>query len=586
MSEFGELLDELKRRRVYRVGVAYMIAGVAVLEIADLILPGLALPDWVYPFLVVVTLAGFPIALVLAWALELTPDGIRRTHGGSRRRWTVPAYGALASAVAVTAFVGWMLLRDTAEPPSFARPDGRIGLAVLPFDNMSGTPEDLQFTDGLHEEILNRLAGVQAFHLISRTSVMGYRREPQPVQVVAEELGVDVVLEASVRRAGERLRIMVQLIDAKTDGHIWSDAYDTDYVIDELFDVQSEIASSVTRELRINLGAEERRTVQRRPTSSLAAYEAFVRGRARLETWTSEGTESALAYFLQATEHDPDFALAYAGIAEAYAWGIASEVFGDTVAAEAREAASRALELDNELGAAHTAQAVLHYYLDQDWGASEGQFRRGLELRPNDTNAHHWFAHLLMTLGRVEEAVEIARRGYELDPLSPAMNLQWAFALFDARRYEEAVDQLRRSVEMEDDYGSRRRLEARALARLGRAAEAEAVWQDVAERRGEGSLAGAGCFLTLVGRAPEAEERLRQLRDLEDGSSLSLALLETCLGYTERALDALERARQEGRHPESLVVDARFDPLRDEPRYRAVMDAWQLPRDPVFASNR
>lgn len=586
MSEFGDLLDELKRRRVYRVGVAYLVVGVAVLEIADLILPGLSLPDWVYPFLVVVTLTGFPIALVLAWALELTPDGVRRTHGGSKGRWTVPAYGALGGAVALTAFVGWMLLRDPAEPPSFARPDGRIGLAVLPFDNMSGTPEDLQFTDGLHEEILNRLAGVRAFHLISRTSVMGYRREPQPVQVVAEELGVDVVLEASVRRAGEWLRITVQLIDARSDGHIWSNVYDTEYVIDEIFDVQSEIASSVTRELRINLGAEERRTVERRPTSSLAAYEAFVRGRTRLETWSNEGTERALAYFLEATEEDPEFALAYAGIAEAYAWGIASGLFADTVAAQAREAASRALELDNELGAAHTAQAVLHYYLDQDWEASERRFRRGLELRPNDPNAHHWLAHLLMTLGRVEESVEIARRGYELDPLSPAMSLQWAYALFDARRYDEAVEELRRSVEMEEDYERFRRLEARALARLGRTAEAEAVWQDVAERLGEGSLASAGCFLTLVGRAPEAEERLRQLRDLEDASPLALALLESCLGYTERALDALERAQQEGRRPGSLVVDARFDPLRDEPRYRAIMDAWQLPRDPVFASNR
>lgn len=586
MSGFGEFRDELKRRKVYRVGVAYAVAGVAVLEIADLILPGLALPDWVYSFLVVLTLAGFPLALVLAWALELTPDGIRRTDGGSRGRWTVSAYAALGGAVAITVLAGWMLLRDPAPPSGFARADGRIGLAVLPFENMSGTPEDLQFTDGLHEEILNRLAGVQAFHLISRTSVMGYRDEPKPVPVVAEELGVDVVLEASVRRAGERLRITVQLIDARSDGHIWSDAYDTEYVIDELFDVQSDIASSVARELRINLGASERRMVERRPTSSLAAYEAFVRGRTRLETWSDEGTANAIAYFLEAAEADPQFALAYAGIAEAYAWGIASGLFDDTEEEEAREAASRALELDDELGAAHTAQAVLHYYIDQDWEASERQFRRGLELRPNDPNAHHWFGHLLMTLGRVEESLEIARRGYELDPLSPAMNLQWAWELFDARRYREAVEELRSSIEMEDEYERFRRLEARALARLGSLDEAQAVWQGVVDRLGEGSLSQAGCFLTLVGRSAEAEERLRELRAMEGASPTSLALLETCLGNTEPALDALERAQREARHPGGLVVDARLDPLREELRYRAVMEAWGLPPDHVFGSNR
>lgn len=586
MSRFGELRDELKRRRVYRVGAAYAVTGVAVLEIAGLILPGLALPDWVYSFLVVSTLAGFPLALILAWALELTPDGIRRTDGGSKERRAVSAYAALGGAVAVTVLVGWVLLRDTPRPSSFARPDGRIGLAVLPFENMSGTPEDLQFTDGLHEEILNRLAGVQAFHLISRTSVMGYRDEPKPVPVVAEELGVDVVLEASVRRAGERLRITVQLIDARSDDHIWSDAYNTEYVIDELFDVQSEIASSVTRELRISLGASERRIVERRPTSSLAAYEAFVRGRTRLETWSEEGTDNAIAYFREATEADPEFALAYAGIAEAYAWGIGSGLFDDTQVAEAREAVSRALQLDDELGAAHTAQAVLHYYVDQDWEASERRFRRGLALRPNDPNAHHWFGHLLMNLGRVEEALEIARRGHEVDPLSPAMNLQWAWELFYARRYQEAVEQLRRAVEMEEDYARFRRLEARALARLGRLPEAQIVWQGVVDRLGEGSLSQAGCFLTLVGRSAEAEVRLRELRAMADASPTSLAYLETCLGNTAQALDALEQAQREGLHPGGLVVDARLDPLREEPRYRAVVEAWALPSHPVFGSIR
>jgi tetratricopeptide (TPR) repeat protein len=234
----------------------------------------------------------------------------------------------------------------------------------------------------------------------------------------------------------------------------------------------------------------------------------------------------------------------------------------------------------------HTPPRPSSTNFDQEWEASERQFRRGLELRPNDPNAHHWFGHLLMTLGRVDESLEIARRGYELDPLSPAMNLQWAYALFDARRYDEAVEQLRRSVEMEEDYDRFRRLEASALARLGRAAEGETVWQDVVERLGEGTLSGAGCFLAQLGQTSAAEERVRDLRAIGGDFPLSLARLESCLGNVERSLDALERAQLEGRHPGQLVVDPRFDPLRDEPRYRMVMGEWGLPQDRIFPPTR
>lgn len=583
MSGFGELLEELKRRKVYRAGIAYAIAGLAVLEVADLLLPALPVPEWVYPFLVVVTLAGFPLALVLAWALELTPDGIRTTEGRSERG-KMPAYLGLAVTLAVTGFVGWTLLREPTGPSTFAGSDGRIRLAVLPFENMSGTPEDLQFTDGIHEEILNRLANVQAFHVISRTSVMGYREDPKPVPTVADELGVTVVLEGSVRRAGDRMRVTTQLIDAGRDAHLWSDTYDTEYVIDELFDVQSDIALSVARALRTNLGATEQRSIERRPTTSLAAYESFVRGRTQLETWSDEGVENAVAYFGDAIEADPDFALAYAGLAEAYAYGIASGPFSEAEVGEAREAASRALELDEELGAAHTARAILHYYIDRDWEASERRFRRGLQLSPNDPNAHHWLGHLLMTLGRVDESLEVAERGYELDPLSPAMNLQWAYALFYARRYTEAVEQLRRTIALEADYGRYASLTARALARLGRLEEAEAVWERMVEGWGEPSHSETGCFLALIGRRSAAERHLRELRAVEDPSPGALARLEACLGNEERALHALERSVEEGQHPLDLVVDPWLDTLRDDPRYRTAARAWGLPTEPVFGS--
>lgn len=537
MSGFGELLEELKRRKVYRAGIAYAIAGLAVLEIADLLLPALPVPEWVYPFLVVVTLAGFPLALVLAWALELTPDGIRTTEGRSGRGLKMPAYLGLAVTLAVTGSVGWTLLRAPTGPSTLAGSDGRIRLAVLPFENMSGTPEDLQFTDGIHEEILNRLANVQAFHVISRTSVMGYREDPKPVPTVADELGVTVVLEGSVRRA-----------------------------------------------LRTNLGATEQRSIERRPTTSLAAYESFARGRTQLETWSDEGVENAVAYFGDAIEADPDFALAYAGLAEAYAFGIASGPFSEAEVDEAREAASRALELDEELGAAHTARAILHYYIDRDWEASERRFRRGLQLSPNDPNAHHWFGHLLMTVGRVDESLEIAERGYELDPLSPAMNLQWAYALFNARCYDDAVEQLRRTIALEADYGRYASLTARALARLGRLEEAEAVWARMVEGWGEPSHSETGCFLALIGRRSGAERHLRELRAVENPSPGALARLEACLGNEERALRALDRSVEEGQHPLDLVVDPRLDALRDDPRYRAAARAWGLPTEPVFGS--
>ena len=419
---------ELKRRKVVRVAVVYAATAFVVLQAADIMLPRLAVPEWAMSLIVLLVVLGFPVALVLAWALEVTPDGIKRTEAVTREaqaaapsllgtRTVAVAAGLLLLGVGLGA--GWILKPVPAPPVPVAGEGGwaeAASIAVLPFANVSADPENAYFADGLTEEVLNSLARVTSLRVAGRTSSFYFKDRSEELQTIGTRLGVGHVLEGSVRRSGDRLRITVQLIKVDDGFRLWSDSYDRE--MDDIFAIQDEIARAITDALRIELDTDL--PGQRRPTESLPAYERLLEARTLIARRGAAGLNRAMALLDEAVRLDPAFAEAWGALAQTHSlvyWYDAG-VSGEASLARAETAANRALELDPELASAH--QVMGDVMRDRyRWVESEASYRRALELNPNDVEANSQYAQMLGRLGLTRRALPLARRAVQIDPLSP-----------------------------------------------------------------------------------------------------------------------------------------------------------------------
>ncbi len=420
MSRFEHFLAELQRRRVYRVAVAYAVVGLGVLEGADVLVPALGLPSRLVTAVAVLSLAGFPVALYLAWRYQLTRDGLQSSEssppesGPEGRTGRILPLIAAGAAIAFVAFAGGWLLRPT--PLSVPGGDG-VPIAVLPFTNLSG-PDDAYFTDGLHEEIITRLSSSPSFRVTSRTSVMAYRSEPKPIPVVSAELGVDAVLEGSVRRAGNTLRMTAQLIDAGEDAHLWSATYDREYSIEAILAIQEDVAREVSTALRVALAEDAPRPAA--PTENLEAYELYLLGRTHWNARSADDLRRAIELFELAIGQDSGFARAWAGLADAYAVLPAYDANASARDAmpRAREAATRALDLDPNLAEAHASLGFVAFTFDWNPDGALEQFARAVELNPSHPPALYWQGWLLGLLGRMEQARPFLERALAVSPRS------------------------------------------------------------------------------------------------------------------------------------------------------------------------
>ena len=431
-----QLFRELKRRNVYRVAVTYAAAAFVTLQAAELVFPATTL-EGLYDELVVLAFVGFPIALVVAWAFELTPEGVRRTpeaepsgegpepappdRSPSRR-----APGALVGlGVVAAAGVGaWYLLGAGGEPASraagpadTARSAPRAGprsIAVLPFENMGGE-ESEQFTRGFHDGLLTRLFNVSGLKVISRTSVLQFRETELPLPAIADSLGVKWVMEGGVQRMGDQLQVNAQLIDPRTDTHAWAQSYRRDLTTEDLFAIQGELTKRIARSLEAELSPAEVERIDRCPTEDMGAYRLYVRGRSQLNSRTSEGMRKALGYFRRAIEQDSGYALAWSGLADAL--GLAP-LYLDSLPTDAPDqetAARRALDLAAGLAEAHASVGYVRF-LDRRGPEALLELERAVRLKPSYAQAHHWLGYLLMTMGRLDEAGDHVRLAVELDP--------------------------------------------------------------------------------------------------------------------------------------------------------------------------
>jgi TolB-like protein/Flp pilus assembly protein TadD len=571
---------ELKRRNVYKVAVAYAIVGWLVVQIATQVFPFLEIPNWVVRLVIVLVAIGFPIALVIAWAFELTPEGIKRTEdvGPTRPHSRDGAWVYIAIIGAAVSLALFFVGRYTAPPRSEARfnlPDKSI--AVLPFDNLSRDPDNAYFTEGIQEEILTRLAKIADLKVISRTSTQRFKSSPDNLPQIAKQLGVANILQGSVQKSADQVRVTVQLINAMTDAHLWAESYDRK--LTDIFAVESEIAKTVADTLKARLTGEEEQAIGRRPTEVPEAYELYLKGRFFWNKRTGADLQMAIQYFNQAIAKDPSYALAYAGLADAYVllppYGAASS--SDSFP-RAKAAAKKALEIDDALAEAHTSLGQILLFYDLDFGGSSREFERAIALNPNYATAHQWYGlGALMNLGEFERAIDELKRALQLDPLSLIINADLGVVFLTARRYDDAIAQLRKTIEMDPRFYYARWNLGEALQLKGHLRDAITEYRKAAELSDDPLvIALLAQAYAKLGQRDEALKMLDQLQELATRryvASYSFALVHIELGDKAKAIDCLERAYRDRTGPDisSIKVDPMLDPLRGHPRFQSLV---------------
>jgi eukaryotic-like serine/threonine-protein kinase len=423
-------------------------------------------------------------------------------------------------------------------------------VAVLPFLNMSADPENEVFTDGITEDVIAQLSKIRSLKVISRASVMPFKSRQLSPREIGERLGVATLLEGSVRRAGNRVRIVAQLIDASADRHLWSETYDRQ--LTDIFAIQMDVALQIAAALSAELSPAEQTRIRRKPTDDVQAYQLYLQGRHCYSRYTEEAIQQGIDYFRQAIAVDPGYAMAHVGMALAYAELAAGQGGGalrpDLAYVHAKDAAHRALALDNGLGEAHSVLALLKFAHDFDWPGAEEEFKLALELSPGSADVYDHYGWLCSAVGRQDEAIALTRRAQELDPLMHRADV--ATSLLRAGRLEEALEAALRCIEFQPDYGRGRSTLGWAYLFNGNV-EAGLAELELAARMSIGNtlhLAQLGQAYGMFGKPIEAREVLGQLEDLSRQRYVSpyhMAYIYTGLGDADRAMDCLERAYDE-----------------------------------------
>ncbi len=624
---YQRFFAELKRREVFRVAAVYGAAGFVVLQVADLLAEGLALPDVVLRSATFLVLVGFPIAIILAWAYERTPEGVKRTDPArtgeleaivaqpAGKRW--PA-GLLALAgVAALVWGAWAVGKRVGESAAEATApaaidaetvsdqtvsrrsnsdrdaavlqvayadlaeDTRPSVAVLPFTDLSPAGDQAYFADGMSEELLNALAKIRELRVAGRTSSFAYRNVEKDLREIGRELGVRYVVEGSVRKQDDRLRITAQLIDAEDNFHLWSETYDR--TLDDVFVVQEEIAGAIAEELQVSLGLGEG-AVLIEPTADLGAYELFLEGRARMRE-RGAGVQEAVQLFEAVVARDSNWAPGWAGLAQAYSlvpyYEEGARVEGVDASrwsqpfARSEQAAKRALALDPNVTAAHVALGSV--YRDRwEWGPAEAQFLKALAIDPDDVEAHQQYAELLAVTGRLDEALRSIRRAVALDPTSAIRLNVLGWVLRANRRVRESIPQFELAALHGPDLAYPYLNLSIAYFQLGELDVAERLWREeylprtgleVRERqRIEGAMVAR--FAAL--RAGDLEAYRACCRAFDEAPDWVL------LGDTLAAIESLAAHFRD--HPRydggelRLLWSPGLDPIRNDPRFQEAVE--------------
>jgi TolB-like protein/Tfp pilus assembly protein PilF len=570
------MFAELQRRKVFKIGAAYLVVAWLAVQAASIGFPAFDAPPWALRIFILVALLGFPLALVMAWVFDMTPQGVKLDPSSRGSRLVFGAATLLSVLALGWYFYGQPSFRkgDVAMPA--AAPDKSI--AVLPFENLSDDKSNAYFAEGIQDEILTRLAKIGELKVISRTSTAKYKSAPDNLRQIANQIGVANILEGSVQKSNDQVRINVQLINAVTDAHLWADTYDRK--LTDIFTVESEVATSIADTLQAKLTASEHAAVSARPTENPEAYQLYLKGRFFWNKRTATDLRKSIEYFNQAITKDPKYAQAYAALAQAelllpaYDGGAPKEWFP-----QAEAAAKKALALDESSSDAHAALGDIRANYDFDFAGAVAEFERAIKLDPNDAMAHHWLGNAAFSnLGQIEHEIVEIKRAQELDPLSLIINTNIGAAYLHAGRYDEAIAQLRKTVEMDGGFYFARENLGEALELKGLIPEAMTEYQKaVALSDDPYPLAMLGHLYGTVGRSDDARqilERLRQRREQRYTDAYYAAIVFLGLGDRAQALDWLEQGYQDrdGFNMALIRVDPLLAPLHGDPRFEALAE--------------
>jgi serine/threonine-protein kinase len=452
-------------------------------------------------------------------------------------------------------------------------------VAVLPFANMTADPENEYFADGITEDVIAQLSKIRSLKVVSRTSVMQYKKRDHDLREIGARLQVGALLEGSVRRAGSRVRIVAQLIEAATDEHLWAETYDRD--LTDIFAIQSEVALHIANALQAKLSSDEQSRIARRPTVDLQAYALYLKGRAHTLRYTTEGYHAGLEYFERAIQRDPNYAMAYGGVAQAYVELAETGVMDpDEAYPKAKAAAERAIALDPDLADAHAMVGYVKMTYEFDWAGAEAEYRRALELNSNNADAYDLYGRFLQSVERYDEAIAMQARAQELDPIVNKTDV--ATAYLRASRYLEAIEFAKRAVEIDLSDPRPRFTLGWAYLGAGRVTEGLAEMEQAIELAPAANiwLAQLGEAYGLNGMRDKAEAILDRLLDrsrTEYVSPYHFAYVYTGLGRYDEAMDYLERAsEQRAGSIYGIKGSFLFKPLRGHPRFEALLRTMNL----------
>jgi len=578
---------ELKRRNVYKVAVAYAVVAWLLMQVASQIFPFFEIPNWAVRLVVLLLIIGFPVALILAWAFELTPEGIKRTESADElpkksarsRAWLYVV--VVAAAISVSLF--FFGRHSATSKQSGLTEVPAKSIAVLPFVNMSADKNDEYLSDGISEELITALSKITGLQVKARTSSFAFKGKNEDIQKIGELLHVSHLVEGSVAKAGNRLRISAQLIQASDGNHLWSDTYDRE--MQDIFAVRSDVAQQVVQALQVKLGVEATRALAQKPTENLKAFQYYIQGLSHAQRGTREDLSIAIQYQEKALKEDPNYALAYAGLAGTY---VPLGLYGIIAPIEARrkaeEAARKALALDENLAEAHATLGYTYTaFAPSNFSLGDRELRRAVELSPSFALAHFYLGLSLVRQGRLDESLQEYLKARELDPLSPIIARAQTLPCYIKRDYARALELLRQANELELGPGFtttweigiyvQTRLFDEALAELEKAKR---------ERKGDPILIyDTGMIYAAQGKRAEALEMIKELEEMS-GTNLSeahwIAKIYAALNEKEQAFTWLERGLATGAIGPFYKGEPVWDSIRSDPRFADLLRRMGIPR--------
>jgi TolB-like protein/Tfp pilus assembly protein PilF len=579
-NKLSQFWQELKRRKVVRVITIYAAVAFVILQLVEILAPSLRLPDWTMNFILVLLIIGFIITVIVSWIYDIRPEGgIVKTEPAhkvkpeevskSSNSWRIASY---ISFVVIVGLIVYHVLSRNAMREDYT--DLERSIAVLPFDNLSSNEEHVWFSDGITDVIINQLSKISDLRVLGRTSTLKYKdkEEIKSITEIGEELGVNFVIEGTVQRQANQMRISVQLVRAINEDHLWSEIYDREWK--EIFIVQEEIAQLIAAELEAIITPKEKELIEKKPTENLEAYDLYLRGRYFWNTRTESGLLKARDFYEKAIEKDPDYALAYAGLADSY---ILLPYYTSVSASEAhpkaKEYALKALSLDKS-PEAYTSLAQSKALGDWDWRGAEIEFKRAIKLEHSYPIAHHWYSNCLMYQGRFDEAFLEIQTALEMNPLSLIINRDLGELYYYNRQYDEARKQYLKTMEIDPDF-------IFMNLDLGRVYLQEGMYDKaLVEFQNDSLDIWIGITYALMDRRDKAWQILSELEIRSNDSYVSkylLSLLCFTLDEKDQGFTYLYDAYEN--HYSWMIflkIEPLFDNIRTDPRYIALLEMMNL----------